>query len=110
LQTGKFTTINEAFRCLNCGKDVLPASRGCRNHCPFCLHSQHVDRYPGDRQNPCGGLLKPIGYELSGKKGLVILFKCSRCGEENKNVASLDCTNQPDDYDSILGLSTGPQP
>ncbi len=103
-QTARFTYNNSAFTCESCGKAVPPNQIGCRNHCPFCLTSKHVDLYPGDRKNPCKGLMEAIGYELSGKKGLVLIFKCKRCGEITKNVATLEDSSTPDDYDLILKL------
>ncbi|WP_141734723.1 RNHCP domain-containing protein [Oligoflexus tunisiensis] len=102
---GKFQKINESFLCENCGATVPPARRTCRNHCPRCLHSKHVDVYPGDRANPCQGLLRPIGYELTGNKGLVLLFRCTRCGAETRNIALLDDPNEGDDYLKILSLT-----
>ena len=41
----------------------------CRNHCPNCLYSKHVDKNPGDRQEDCHGMLEPIGIEIDSKKG-----------------------------------------
>ncbi|NCO31659.1 RNHCP domain-containing protein [bacterium] len=36
--------INEGFICDNCGKTVDRHPEGsARNHCPFCLHSKHMD-------------------------------------------------------------------
>jgi hypothetical protein len=108
LTFGKFTKVNEGFQCAHCLRQVPPQSASCRNHCPFCLHSKHVDLHPGDRQNPCHGLMEPRGYETNAKKGLVLVFKCLKCGAEGRNVAALDCKNQPDDYDLILKLSQKP--
>lgn len=99
-----FKKVNEAFNCQHCGRDVPIASKTCRNHCPFCLYSKHVDRSPGDRQNQCQGLLKPVAYHHHSKKGLMIDFKCLRCGEESRNIANLDDSIQGDSYDSILAL------
>ena len=81
------------------------AEKTCRNHCPFCLHSKHVDILPGDRANTCEGLLRPIGYHFHGKKGLMIDFQCQRCGEKTRNIAILDDKIQQDDYDRILDLT-----
>lgn len=78
-----------------------------RNHCPFCLHSLHVDILPGDRANPCRGLLEPVGVEHSGKKGWLIISRCSRCGEERRNRAALDDPACPDSFERILDLSRG---
>jgi DNA-directed RNA polymerase subunit RPC12/RpoP len=102
---GKFKKINESFICENCGAMVPPARRTCRNHCPSCLHSKHVDVYPGDRTNPCQGLLRPIAYELNGKKGLILLFRCSRCAAETRNIALIDDPILGDDYQKILDLT-----
>jgi hypothetical protein len=100
----RFTKINEGFICQICQKNVPPATRTCRNHCPFCLHSVHVDVYPGDRANECKGLMRPIGYEQTGHKGLMIRFECSSCGAKTRNIALLDDKNQNDDYELILSL------
>jgi DNA-directed RNA polymerase subunit RPC12/RpoP len=103
---GKFTHINESFTCEHCGKSVPPASTGCRNHCPFCLTSKHVDHYPGDRENECHGLLKATGYELDSKKGLMILFECQRCHAKTRNIANHEDPVCPDNYDQILRLTS----
>lgn len=94
-----FKKLDEGFICENCGKKVEPLGYTSRNHCPYCLHSLHVDVNPGDRLNMCKGLLKPIGIET--KKGeYVILFKCQRCGFEGRNKMAND-----DDYSQILKIS-----
>ena len=41
-----FTEIDESFICENCGKKVEKLGYSCRNHCPYCLHSKHVDINP----------------------------------------------------------------
>lgn len=102
---GKFTHNNDGFICEYCLAEVPPASVGCRNHCPKCLSSKHVDIYPGDRENPCRGRLQAIGYELDSKKGLVLRFKCHKCGVETRNVANHEDPLSPDDYEKILALS-----
>ena len=71
-----FTEIDEEFICDNCGKKVKKLGYSCRNHCPYCLHSKHVDKNPGDRKEECKGDLEPIGLEINSKKGYVIVFKC----------------------------------
>ncbi|MBR7037477.1 RNHCP domain-containing protein [bacterium] len=35
--------INESFRCVNCGQEIPLAPKTCRNHCPYCFTSLHVD-------------------------------------------------------------------
>lgn len=59
----KFVMRDEEFVCQNCGKKVLPLNYTARDHCPYCLYSIHIDINPGDRQNKCQGLLKPVGIE-----------------------------------------------
>ncbi len=77
---------NVSFICENCGKEILPLTNGSfRNHCPFCLHSLHVDCFPGDRQNECKGIMKPIKIEYNTKKGYQIVHKCLKCGNLQKN-------------------------
>ena len=96
----KFTVIDEEFTCENCGKHVPNLGYSCRNHCPYCLYSKHVDVNPGDRSEKCHGLLKPIGLEIDSKKGYVILFQCQKCNKITKNKAAED-----DNTDLIIKLS-----
>lgn len=85
-----FTKIDEEFICENCGKRVEKLGYSCRNHCPNCLHSKHVDKNPGDREETCHGILKPIEIEINPKKGYVIIFKCMKCGAMRKNKVAED--------------------
>ena len=103
MEKRKFTEIDEEFICENCGKKVSPLGYSCRNHCPYCLYSKHVDKNPGDREEKCQGDLKPIGLEIDSKKGYVIIFKCKKCGAIRKNKAATD-----DDMSLIIKLSSNP--
>lgn len=85
-----FTKNDDGFVCQNCKKKVKPLGYTSRNHCPYCLYSVHVDNNPGDRQNLCKGLMKPIDIEVNSKKGYVIVHKCTLCGEIKKNVCAKD--------------------
>ena len=98
-----FVEIDESFVCENCGKLVEPLGYSCRNHCPSCLHSKHVDINPGDRAEECHGLLEPIGIEMNSKKGYVIVYKCKKCGAIRKNIAARD-----DNMKLIIKLSSNP--
>ena len=82
-----FTVIDEEFICEHCGAKVSKLGYSCRNHCPVCLYSKHVDINPGDRLENCHGELEPIGLEISVKKGYVIAFKSKICGAITKNKA-----------------------
>lgn len=95
-----FTVIDEEFVCENCGANVKKLGYSCRNHCPECLHSKHVDINPGDRLETCHGILEPIGLESNSKKGYVIIFKCKKCGAIRRNKVADD-----DNMDLVIGLS-----
>ncbi|MCI9365209.1 MAG: RNHCP domain-containing protein [Clostridia bacterium] len=90
MERAQFTKIDEEFICENCGTKVQKLGYSCRNHCPICLCSKHVDKNPGDREEECHGLLKPIRIEINPKKGYVIIFKCIKCGAIRKNKAAED--------------------
>ena len=97
----KFTEIDEEFICENCGKKVKKLGYSCRNHCPYCLYSKHLDINPGDRSADCYGMLEPIRLEIDSKKGYVIIFKCKKCGAIRKNKTAKD-----DNMDLIIELSS----
>ena len=59
----RFNELDEGFICEHCNKEVKPLYYSSRDHCPYCLYSKHVDINPGDRLNPCKGLLKQIEIE-----------------------------------------------
>ena len=100
-----FISNNEGFICENCGKEILPLHNGsCRNHCPYCFYSKHVDNVPGDRLSNCGGLMKPVGYDYNSKKGYVIIHNCAKCGKEIKNILAFDDSIQADNYEYFLEL------
>ena len=96
----EFTVIDKEFECENCGKHVKKLGYSCRNHCPYCLHSKHLDKKPGDRAESCHGDLEPVSLEIDGKKGYVIIFKCKKCCQIRKNKAAED-----DNMDLIIKLS-----
>ena len=98
----KFTKIDEEFVWEHCGKKVEKLGYTCRNHCNYCLYSKHVDINPGDREETCHGMLKPIQVILDSKKGYVIIYKCEKCGAIRKNKAAID-----DNMDLIIKLTVG---
>lgn len=96
-----FIHINESFKCQNCGSFNAKLDSGCRNHCTKCLYSLHVDNQtPGDRKSTCQSLMKPISVENSGKKGWIIIHKCTKCGKIMKNKSAED-----DNFEKIVELS-----
>lgn len=95
----QFTMRDENFICEHCGKEVQKLNYTARDHCPYCLFSKHVDINPGDRENNCLGLLKPIGIEKF-KHTYKIIYRCQKCGELHKNIMAND-----DNMDLIIELS-----
>ena len=99
----RFQHKNPPFQCENCRFDVPPASKTCRNHCPECFHSKHVDILPGDRANPCKGLMKPISYEWKNSN-LTIEFECMKCKHVGRNKAALDDQQHADEIDRLIDI------
>ena len=99
MEEKKFKMVDEPFICVVCNKRVEPLVYTARDHCPYCLHSLHVDINPGDRLNPCKGVLKPIGIEKY-RDIYKILYQCEKCNKYHKNIMAKD-----DNMDEIIKLS-----
>jgi len=95
--SSKFKRKIEDFICEKCGAEVK--GNGFTNHCPKCLCSKHVDIFPGDRAEKCGGLMEPILADESGGEWFII-HKCQKCGKEQRNKISKD-----DDFDEAVKIS-----
>lgn len=95
----KFNMLDEEFICENCNQKVEKLNYSARDHCPYCLYSKHVDINPGDRNNTCHGLLKPIDIEKY-KNTYKIIYKCLKCNQHHKNIMAND-----DDFNKIISLS-----
>lgn len=82
--------INESFICIHCGKEISQAPKTCRNHCPYCFVSLHVDwKIPWDRDGKCDSLMYPTNYKLSNSE-YKILFECSKCHKQHWNKRAED--------------------
>lgn len=90
---------DNGFICRHCGYQVAPLGYTSRDHCPKCLYSIHIDNVPGDRANECLGDLVPISIESSSKKGYIITYKCSKCGEIKRNKSADD-----DSFETMLEI------
>lgn len=91
--------INETFTCINCWKQVPLASKTCRNHCPYCFTSLHVDwDIPWDRSSICHWKMHPINYEIRNWT-IKILFECEKCGKFHRNKRAED-----DDIETLLKI------
>ncbi len=99
METKKFKMLDEPFTCVVCNKKVEPLKYTARDHCPFCLCSIHIDNNPGDRANPCLGILKPIDFEKSKNDSYKIIYKCQKCGIIKKNKMAND-----DNFDLVLKI------
>ena len=94
-----FVKNDNEFNCINCGKKIEKLKYTSRDHCNSCLYSLHVDIYPGDRANECKGILVPINVIQTSKKGQVIIYRCSKCGVEVRNIVAED-----DDRETIYKI------
>jgi Zn finger protein HypA/HybF involved in hydrogenase expression len=95
--SSQFKKKKEDFVCEQCGTEVKGG--GFTNHCPKCLYSKHVDIFPGDRLETCGGLMKPISAQESGGEWSII-HQCQKCGKIQKNKISKD-----DNFDKVVEIS-----
>ena len=85
MEVKKFQKNLEDFICVHCHTHVH--GNGYTNHCPSCLWSTHVDVNPGDRLEPCGGLMEPVRIEGS-TPDYRIVHRCLSCNAERKVTAS----------------------
>jgi hypothetical protein len=92
-----FIRKKEDFTCEQCGASVK--GDGYTNHCPQCLWSKHVDIFPGDRLESCGGMMKPVWIE-SEKQETVITHQCVRCSHKKRNK-----TSKHDSIDAQVALA-----
>jgi hypothetical protein len=108
-----FDDFNADFTCKHCGRFVSARSivSGVvnRNHCPYCLHSRHVDLFEaGDRLCACKAEMAPVGLTLKrsrdkyarGYSGeMMIVHRCIDCGALSINRIAAD-----DDAIRIMGM------
>lgn len=99
-----FIKNDNEFICINCGKKVEKLKYTSRDHCNHCLHSVHVDIFPGDRANECKGVLKPINVIVDSKKGKQILYRCMKCNKEVRNIVASD-DNEDEIYKVVDSFS-----
>ena len=83
---------SDSFKCKAC--DCLVVSNGAgsnhRNHCPYCLTSQHLDNNPGDREADCGGVMDAIGVWVRKNGEWAIIHRCRVCGHLSSNRCAAD--------------------
>lgn len=83
---------SDAFVCKVCGRTVTAhgAGSGHRNHCPYCLSSQHLDIEPGDREADCGGVMDPIAVWVRKNGEWAVIHRCKICGALSSNRIAAD--------------------
>lgn len=107
----------DGFFCVHCRRQVsadwLLSGVRNRNHCPYCLHSRHLDLMrPGDRLAACKGVMQPIGLTLKrvskkygmGQGELMLVHQCLECGKVSINRIAAD-----DDGSMMLSIFEGSQ-
>lgn len=85
----KFLKNNQSFTCEVCGKFVEKHSTSSRDHCNHCLFGKHVDINPGDRLNPCQGILEPVGILIKSKSKKIV-YNCKSCNKQIFNIVAVD--------------------
>lgn len=91
---------NTGFACIRCGRQIPKHSGGSyRNHCPYCLWSKHVDISPGDRAADCGAPMEPAAVDYTGKKGYILIHRCTACAAQDRNKLAPD-----DNMDAVISL------
>ena len=104
--------VGTSFRCVHCRQlvlvDWLLSGVHNRNHCPYCLHSRHLDLWrAGDRLAACKGSMQPVGLTFKrsrkrysqGRGELMLVHRCEECGKLSLNRIAAD-----DDGEAILAL------
>ena len=96
--------LNADFTCKHCGAFVSThkAASGVvnRNHCPYCLYSQHLDLFKaGDRLCACKALMAPVGLTYKNRRDkfsqnqqgeLMLVHRCEYCGDLSINRVAAD--------------------
>lgn len=90
----RFQKKKENFTCEVCSTHVV--GTGYTNHCNNCFTSKHVDIFPGDRLNDCGGLM-PVSEIIRKGDGYILVHTCNICHYIHRD-------HFRDDTDNIDGL------
>lgn len=95
---------NGGFKCKCCNvwvhNDPHLSGVGHRNHCPYCLHSRHLDALKaGDRLSACQATMHPLGLTLKRTRNkyareesgeLMLIHHCLGCGKLSINRIAAD--------------------
>ncbi|MEV2275347.1 RNHCP domain-containing protein [Nocardiopsis sp. NPDC049922] len=82
-QSDPHTTLRiDDFSCAWCGLTVSTTADGARrDHCPSCLHSQHVADHVEGGPSECHGRMSPIAVAVVRDGDWRIILRCVRCDE-----------------------------
>ncbi|MEU7137331.1 RNHCP domain-containing protein [Streptomyces sp. NPDC046261] len=82
----------DTFTCVRCGLTVstLAADGSRRNHCPSCLHSQHVHDHVEGGPSECRSRMTPIAIAVLRTGDWMIIHRCVRCDELTSNPVCAD--------------------
>jgi len=110
----------DSFRCLHCGVFITtdPVVSGVRNrnHCPYCLHSRHLDLFEaGDRLAACKAPMEPVALTFKRSRNkyarrdtgeLMLVHQCQGCGKISLNRIAADDVAETlmEVYETSLGL------
>ncbi|WP_018255083.1 RNHCP domain-containing protein [Salinispora mooreana] len=80
------------FSCIRCGLTVSAAAGDGvrRNHCPSCLHSQHVHDHVEGGAGDCQGRMSPIAIAVLRTGDWMVIHRCVRCDELTSNPICAD--------------------
>ncbi|MEY8565894.1 RNHCP domain-containing protein [Corynebacteriaceae bacterium 7-707] len=81
--TPNHTRNPDTFTCTRCGLTVSEHAPDGerRNHCPSCLHSQHLHDHATDEPSDCGGEMSPIAVAVLRNGDWTVVHRCVRCDE-----------------------------
>ncbi|KDQ71134.1 RNHCP domain-containing protein [Streptomyces halstedii] len=85
--TARNPLSTDTFACVGCGLIVAaraPDGRR-RNHCPSCLHSQHVLDQTEGGASECGSRMSPISIAVLRTGDWMLIHRCVRCDELTSN-------------------------
>ena len=94
----RFQRKKEDFTCEVCKTEVV--GTGYTNHCPECLTSKHVDIFPGDRLEECGGVM-PVTEIIRKGDGYTLVHSCQTCKYSHTD----HFRDNADNIDSLIKLS-----
>ncbi|MFD8198102.1 RNHCP domain-containing protein [Streptomyces sp. NPDC003470] len=92
LSSGPNSVLTGTFTCAWCGLTVSAATGDGtrRNHCPSCLHSEHVLDHVDGGLSECQGRMSPISVAVLRTGDWMVIHRCVRCDELTSNPICTD--------------------